>query len=163
LLHLLAAGNGMADTLQLNGTTYRLDGIDAPERDQVCLAEGSMMWPCGAEARDRLTEHIGTREVRCDDKGADTVHRERRIGICTVEGDDSTMNQWLVREGLALNFDPYARGRYQRDQGDARENNRGLWRASWHRGTFGTSIALGLSQPPAPGEIVVFVGRGRCR
>ena len=46
------------------------------------------------------------------------------IGICTAEGDSSTINQWLVREGQALNFDPYARGRYQRDQASAREN---LW------------------------------------
>ncbi len=116
------------DTLNLNGTTYRLDGIDAPERDQGCLDENGAAWACGAAARDQLAEHIGERPVRCDDQGADTAHRERRIGICTVEGDTSTLNQWLVREGLALNFDPYARGRYQRDQGDARENNRGLWR-----------------------------------
>jgi endonuclease YncB( thermonuclease family) len=116
------------DTLQLNGTTYRLDGVDAPERDQICLDEHGSVWACGAEARDSLSEHIGTREVRCDDRGAETRYRERRVGICTVEGDSITINQWLVREGLALNFDPYARGRYQRDQGDARENHRGLWR-----------------------------------
>jgi endonuclease YncB( thermonuclease family) len=117
-----------ADTLKLNGTTYRLDGIDAPELDQVCLDEHRAVWRCGADARDRLTEHIGTREVRCDDRGADAAYRERRIGICTVEGDSSTINQWLVREGLALNFDPYARGRYQGDQADAQENRRGLWK-----------------------------------
>jgi endonuclease YncB( thermonuclease family) len=27
------------DTLRLRDTTYRLDGIDAPELDQVCLDE----------------------------------------------------------------------------------------------------------------------------
>jgi endonuclease YncB( thermonuclease family) len=116
------------DTLRLNGTTYRLDGIDAPELDQVCLDEHGAVWACGAEARNRLSEHMGTRPMRCDDRGADSVYRERRIGICTGEGESSTINQWLVREGLALNFDPYARGRYQLDQGDARENHRGLWR-----------------------------------
>jgi endonuclease YncB( thermonuclease family) len=115
------------DTLALNGTTYGLDGVDAPELDQVCLDENGAVWACGTAARDRLSDHISGREVRCDDKGADSAYRERRIGICTVEGDSSTINQWLVREGLALNFDPYARGRYQRDQGDAREKRRGLW------------------------------------
>jgi endonuclease YncB( thermonuclease family) len=33
-----------ADILKLNGTTYRLDGIDAPELDQVCLDEHGAVW-----------------------------------------------------------------------------------------------------------------------
>src|SRR6185436_5962313 len=75
------------DTNQLNGTTYHLNGVDAPERDQICLDEHGSVWACGAEARDRLSEHIGTREVRCDVTGADTTYRERRTALCTVEGD----------------------------------------------------------------------------
>jgi len=40
-------------TIQLAGTTYRLDGIDAPELDQMCVDDHADPWTCGVEARDR--------------------------------------------------------------------------------------------------------------
>src|SRR4051812_45836461 len=57
------------DTLKLDGTVFRLDGIDAPEKDQVCVDEKGILWACGIEARDRLMEYIGKRPVQCEDKG----------------------------------------------------------------------------------------------
>lgn len=117
-----------ADTLVLNGVSYRLDGIDAPETDQVCLNEKGAVWACGIEARDRLVTFIGTRNVRCDNKGRDTAYLRRRIGICWVEGESGSLNQWLVREGWALNFEPYAKGRFISDQSDAKDKHRGLWK-----------------------------------
>ena len=63
------------DTLILNGTSYRLDGIDAPQTDQTCIDENSAVWRCGIEARDQLKKYIGNRNVRCDDAGQDTVYR----------------------------------------------------------------------------------------
>jgi endonuclease YncB( thermonuclease family) len=116
------------DTVKLGSTTYRLDGVDAPEPDQLCLGENGKFWRCGTEVRDRLSQYIGGRSAHCDDKGADRVHPGRRVAICTVDGETISINQWLVREGLALNFEPYARGRFQRDEGDARQNLRGLWK-----------------------------------
>jgi endonuclease YncB( thermonuclease family) len=116
------------DTLWLSGTSFRLDGVDAPELDQVCLDEAGAAWACGIEARTRLTEFVGKREVRCDDKGADAAYPARRIGICSIEGESTTINQWLVREGWALNFEPYAKGRFKADQADAESNHRGLWK-----------------------------------
>jgi endonuclease YncB( thermonuclease family) len=38
------------DTLEVGGRKVRLFGIDAPELDQTCDAEGQL-WACGAEAR----------------------------------------------------------------------------------------------------------------
>ena len=116
------------DTLILNGAPYRLDGIDAPETDQVCLDEKGAVWTCGIEARDQLKKFVGKRNVRCDGKKYDTVYRNRRIGICWVEGEAVSLNQWLVREGWALNFEPYAKGRFKADQDEAREKGRGLWK-----------------------------------
>ena len=69
------------DTLILNGTSYRLDGIDAPETDQVCLNEKRNVWACGLEARDQLRKFVGKRDVRCDRKGFDTVYRNRRVAV----------------------------------------------------------------------------------
>src|SRR5258707_15583001 len=78
-LLLAMAGPGLAaeiivtdgDTLRLNQTNYRLDGVDAPEIDQLCLDERGDVGPCGVAARDRLSAYIGNRAVRCEDKGPD--------------------------------------------------------------------------------------------
>lgn len=117
-----------ADTLILNGTPYRLDGIDAPETDQRCLNATGAMWMCGIEARDQLKNFVSGRGVRCDDQGADPVYRNRRIGICWVEGETRSLNQWLVLEGWALNFEPYAKGRFKADQEAARDKSNGIWK-----------------------------------
>jgi endonuclease YncB( thermonuclease family) len=114
------------DTLTVDGTKFRLDGIDAPEFNQICLDEKDQEWKCGLAARDALVEWIAKRTVRCDDKGPDKVHPDRRIGICFVEGKE--LNEWLVRQGWALNFEPYAKGRYLAAQRDAEKNHRGMWK-----------------------------------
>jgi endonuclease YncB( thermonuclease family) len=117
-----------ADTLRLGGTSYRLDGIDAPELDQTCLDEKGNVWPCGIEAKDQLAALVGSRAVQCEDKGPDSAYPTRRIGICSIEGEATSLNQWLVREGWALNFEPYAKGRFKSDEADARDNRRGVWK-----------------------------------
>jgi endonuclease YncB( thermonuclease family) len=124
------------DTLTVDGTKYRLDGIDAPEFNQICLDEKDQEWKCGLAARDALVEWIAKRTVRCDDKGPDKVHPDRRIGICFVEGKE--LNEWLVRQGWALNFEPYAKGRYLAAQRDAKKTTVECGRgALLHHGIFG--------------------------
>ena len=46
------------DTLTIGAARIRLQGIDAPETDQVCLNASGQQWTCGLEARDRLAAHI---------------------------------------------------------------------------------------------------------
>jgi endonuclease YncB( thermonuclease family) len=115
-------------TLELAGVTYRLDGIDAPELDQICIDDHADAWACGVEARDQLSSLIGGREVRCEDLGLGTTFKKRHIGICTVEGESASLNQLLVHQGFALNFEPYARGRFKEEEAGAKDNRRGLWK-----------------------------------
>jgi endonuclease YncB( thermonuclease family) len=115
-------------TIQLADVTYRLDGIDVPELDQMCIDDHADAWACGVEARDQLTKLIGNRGVRCEDLGIGTTYKKRHIGICNVEGDSSSLNQLLVRQGFALNFEPYARGRFRDDEAAAKDAHRGLWK-----------------------------------
>ena len=115
-------------TLQLADVTYRLDGIDAPELDQICIDEHADAWACGVEARDQLASLIGGREVSCEDLGLGAIYKNRHIGICTLEGEKSTLNQLIVRQGFALNFEPYARERFREDEAGAKNSRRGLWR-----------------------------------
>jgi len=121
----ISVSNG--DTFKLDRTIYRLDGIDAPEIDQMCLDQHGDVWPCGVAARDRLSAHIANRAVRCEDRGPDPVYKHRRIGICSIESEATTLNEWLVREGWAIKFEPSAKGRFAAEEADARENRRGLW------------------------------------
>jgi endonuclease YncB( thermonuclease family) len=114
-------------TIRVNRTIYRLDGIDAPEVDQTCLDEHDEAWACGVAGRDRLSAHIANHAVHCDDKGPDTIYKYRRLGICTVEGEGTTLNEWLIREGWAIKVNPDAKGRFAAEEADARSNRRGLW------------------------------------
>jgi endonuclease YncB( thermonuclease family) len=50
------------DTLKIDGVTYRLWGIDAPESGQLC-ADG---WPAGQVATEYLRALIRNRQVSCE-------------------------------------------------------------------------------------------------
>jgi endonuclease YncB( thermonuclease family) len=115
-------------TLQLGSVTYRLDGIDTPALDQVCIDEHADAWTCGVEAREQLTRLIGGRAVRCDDIGIDPTARKRHLGVCTVEGETTSLSELLVRQGFALNVEASATGRFKPDEARARENRQGLWK-----------------------------------
>ena len=126
----LAANATVRDggTLQLGNMTYRLDGIDAPAVDQLCIDEHADTWTCGVEARDQLAKLIGNREVRCDDLGIDPSYKKRHLGVCKIEGETTSLSQTLVGTGFALNLEPSATGRFKVDEARAIEGRQGLWK-----------------------------------
>jgi hypothetical protein len=138
-------------TIQLAGSTYRLDGIDAPELDQVCVDDHADFWACGVEARDRLAKLTARRDVRCRDLGADPTTGKRRTGICTVEGETASLDQMLVREGFALNFEPAARAGSKRTRPQPGTRMRGFGKAvSQHLPNFADgNRRQPCSAPPA--------------
>src|SRR6476619_8654528 len=97
-------------TLQLGNVTYRLDGIDVPTVDQLCIDEHADVWTCGVEARDQLAKLIGNRQVRCDDLGADPTYKKRRVGVCRIEGETTSLSQMIVRGGFGQNVEASASG-----------------------------------------------------
>src|SRR6186713_420555 len=100
-------------TLQLGNVTYRLDGIDAPAVDQLCIDQNADSWTCGIEARDQLNKLIEGKQVRCDDLGVDPTYKKRHVGVCRIEGETTSLSQLLVRKGFALNVEASASGRFQ--------------------------------------------------
>jgi endonuclease YncB( thermonuclease family) len=140
-------------TLIVGGVTYRLDGIDAPQTDQTCLDDKGAAWRCGIEARDRLRERVGKREVRCTDRGADSNAGKRRIGECFVADDKTSLNQWMVRAGWALNLGRSAKSRYKADRDDAASKRTGLWKGCFvapddlRRISISTAPLLGAACP----------------
>jgi endonuclease YncB( thermonuclease family) len=111
------------DTLNLGERYIRLEGVDAPETDQTCLDQDGKHWNCGLSARDALDKHVGESEIEC--QGSKTDSYLRLLATCRARGED--LNRWLVSEGWALSYTQYSRV-YERDEVEARENNRGLWR-----------------------------------
>jgi len=115
-------------TLQLGNVTYRLDGIDVPTIDQLCIDEHADVWTCGIEARDQLSKLLGGKQVRCDDLGPDPVYKKRHIGVCKIEGETTSLSQLLVRNGFALNVEASASGRFKVDEARAKDDHQGLWK-----------------------------------
>jgi endonuclease YncB( thermonuclease family) len=119
------------DTLAAtDGKRYRLDGIDAPESDQVCLDAGGRPYRCGETASAALARFIAGRPVQCTDAGPDSKQTDskvtdRRVGQCFVDGTD--INHWLVENGWAINFEPYAKGRFKTDEETAKAGRLGMW------------------------------------
>ena len=141
------------DTLILNGITYRLDGIEAPQTDQTCLNDKGAAWTCGIDARDRLRDYVGKHDVRCTDRGPDSAYRKRRVGDCWVSGEATSINQWMVQEGWALNLDRSAKGRFKADRDSASANRKGLWQGCFvspealRRFSISTTSLLGAACP----------------
>jgi endonuclease YncB( thermonuclease family) len=142
-----------ADTMKLEDKTFRLDGIDAPEFDQSCLDAGGAAYPCGQIASQELTKLIGEQHAYCEDLGADTKYKKRRIGHCYVL-DGTDINRWLVQQGWAISFEPYAKGRFKADEDDARAGSHGMWKGcfvaprDFRRWNNKTATLLGPKCPP---------------
>jgi Staphylococcal nuclease homologue len=104
----------------------RLESIDAPETDQICLNEKGDHWNCGIEARDRLQAHIAARAIGCSSNGTNVY--QRSLATCSLTGEN--LNAWMVQEGWALAHVKYSPA-YQKAEEDARINQRGLWRGAF--------------------------------
>lgn len=114
------------DTLIVSMTKVRLQGIDAPETDQVCLNATGGRWNCGIESRNQLVAHIDGRQITCASDGIDAY--KRTIGMCNISDQD--LNGWMVQEGWALAYVKYSTA-YVRVEQDARSHERGLWKGAF--------------------------------
>jgi endonuclease YncB( thermonuclease family) len=114
------------DTLAIGATKVRLEGIDAPETDQVCLNANGVHWACGIDARDQLAAHIAGRDIECSSHGTDAYRRT--LAICYLAGED--LNGWLVQQGWALAYVKYSSA-YRHVEEDARTNQRGIWQGAF--------------------------------
>jgi endonuclease YncB( thermonuclease family) len=97
-----AAGQTVVDgdTLKLNGTTYRLWGMDAPETQQLCT-DG---WPAGRAALSFLRDLTRDKTVVCVAKTTDRYGRS--VAICHADGVDLSAS--MVAAGMALAFVRYS-------------------------------------------------------
>lgn len=88
------------DTIKLNGTIYRIWGIDAPETHQLC-ADG---WVAGSEATKTMRALVQGHTVTCEARGTDRYRRT--IALCRADGRDLGAN--MVQLGMAWAFVRYS-------------------------------------------------------
>lgn len=129
-----AAGVVDGDTIRLGDVSIRLDGIDAPEIDQVCFA-GAAKVDCGAAARDTLARLVESRVVVCTKPLDVPVSRDawgRPVVRCTVRVDSSTrfdLGYRMALDGYATA--PEMNGRldptYGTEIAAAAKEGRGIW------------------------------------
>lgn len=105
------------DTIDLDGTIIRLNGIDAPEHGQIC---GD--WQCGREATDALARLISGKAVSCQKITTDGYGRD--ISTCFAGGRD--VGEALVESGHAWAFLKYA-DTYEVTQAKAKSLGLGVW------------------------------------
>jgi endonuclease YncB( thermonuclease family) len=73
-------------SLEFEGKSFRLDGVDLPEKDQTCLNEDGEPFPCGIRAAEELDKFIAGRAVKCEEVRLDPRDPKRQIGECAVSG-----------------------------------------------------------------------------
>lgn len=135
------------DTVKISGERIRLEGIDAPERNQRCKDASGKGYDCGLVSTAALRTKIGRNSVTCE--GTKRDRYGRFLGICYLNELD--LNGWMVRNGYALAYTRYSR-RYASAEQEARENSRGLWDGEfvapwrWRRGERLTTT------PPPPSQ-----------
>jgi endonuclease YncB( thermonuclease family) len=115
------------DTIEVHGTRIRLWGIDAPESSQLCRGDDSLPYRCGAEAANQLDTFIARRPVNCSPVNLDRYGRT--VATCVVAGID--LGEWLVANGLALDWPQYSSGKYGRVQQEAEHEGRGIRKGSY--------------------------------
>jgi endonuclease YncB( thermonuclease family) len=144
------------DTIEIGTSKIRLEAIDSPEPDQLCLDHEGKRWTCGIEARDRLIQKAGGKVWMCRTNSNDLYGRA--LATCEVEG--TNINRWMVREGWALSFVRYSH-EYDRDELAARQANAGLWSgafiAPWDwRSRTKNPVILGAGSVPKDAQPILL-------
>lgn len=109
------------DSLSVSGMRVRLFGIDAPELNQKCYDNGTVI-ACGEMSKGRLVSLIGNSEVTCHGKSTDPYGR--MVAICQISGVD--LGQAMVEAGWATAFRKYSKD-YVPAELRARAAKSGLW------------------------------------
>jgi endonuclease YncB( thermonuclease family) len=120
------------DTLQIDGRTVQLYGIDAPELGQYCERNGEL-WECGMEAAlflQKTVEFEGP-PIECSPWGEEPASgsgSELVIGVCQV--GPKVVGLTMVQNGYAMAL-PDSFPDYKEAEKQARQAKLGLWRGDF--------------------------------
>ena len=111
------------DTFTLDGATIRLEGIDAPEIEQLCERADGTPYACGVRAAAALKRLLKVEPVACRKTGEDRFGRT--LGRCQAGQRD--INREMVARGWAYAFRRYST-ELVADEDRARRSKAGLWK-----------------------------------
>jgi endonuclease YncB( thermonuclease family) len=80
-----------------------------------------------AKAANDLDSFLAKRPINCVPVSLDQYRRT--VAVCSV--DDVDLADWLVRNGLALDWPQYSKGKYDGAQRDAEHGGKGIWGGSY--------------------------------
>jgi endonuclease YncB( thermonuclease family) len=120
------------DTLQIDGQTVQLYGIDAPELGQYC-ERGGELWECGVEAALFLQKTVSFEgpPVECSpwsEQPAEPTGDETAIGVCQI--GPKVLGLTMVRNGYAMAL-PDSFPDYEDAEEEARNAKLGLWQSDF--------------------------------
>jgi endonuclease YncB( thermonuclease family) len=144
------------DQITIGASRIRLQGVDAPSVDQLCLDTKGERWTCGVAARDELIHHADNKTWTCHVSRID--RRGRSIARCEVDGED--IQQWMVKNGWALSYVRFSHD-YDADEKAAREAKAGMWQGAfvapwdWRIRNKKTAI-LGAAKPPEGAHAILL-------
>lgn len=112
------------DRIKIAGTTVKLSGIEAPERDQRCgTAADDRGWRCGQAAQDALARLLRGRQLSCQPGSTD----ESGYRLATCNAGDLDIAAELVRGGHVFAGTGFF-ARYGGLESEARNARVGVWR-----------------------------------
>lgn len=89
-----------ADTIVVDGTPVRLNGVDAPELNTRS----------GQDAKRWMVNYLRGKSISCDLNGERT--HDRWVGVCYANGQD--IGAAVIAAGHALDCARYSGGKYKR-------------------------------------------------
>jgi len=110
------------DTIHIDNNKIRLNGIDAPEKKQICTKSGDE-YSCGSVSTEALIKKIENKPVICH-VASNKDRYGRFIGVCFVGG--TNLNKWMVINGYAVAYRRYSKD-YVQDEEYAKKHKLGLW------------------------------------
>jgi endonuclease YncB( thermonuclease family) len=116
------------DTIVVNGTTFRLYGIDAPEYRQTCKDAKGNDWPCGKAARSQLDAYVQSGSIVCEPKAEDRYNR--KVAKC-ASATVPDLAEAMVQSGLAISPAERGTAAYGDAEDSAKSAKRGIWQGSF--------------------------------
>ena len=116
------------DSLEHGSERLRLEGIDAPELNQICQDSKDRDYPCGKDARKALQSIVGNNELSCLRLQTDRYGRK----LATCKKGNLDINREIILQGWAVAYLQHSL-RYAMAEREARDARRGIWAGTFEQ------------------------------